>query len=137
VRKLGRVKCLYENFSCPELGEGKNFFGCMRCRQKREYFFNGVCDNCFYEIQRKEGCVCPFTKLKQGSLYYCSLCEEFHGPDSSVICRQCAEGQDSKNENFRRKETSFSSGSLGILVVIVVIVVGLFLVLKKRKKSSQ
>ncbi|CAG8590157.1 9899_t:CDS:2, partial [Scutellospora calospora] len=58
-----RIKCLYENLSKPG-SEGKSLFGCMRCSQSREYFFNGVCDNCFFEIQKEKN-MCKKCAEKQ------------------------------------------------------------------------
>jgi len=133
VRKLGGVKCLYENFSGPKLGEGKNFFGCMRCGQTREYFFDGVCDDCFCKIQKKKGCICPFIKLKQNSLYHCSLCEEFHGPDNSIVCKECVEKQVSQSVSGR----VFYGVFIFIGIIICLFLGWLFLVVMKKKKSSR
>lgn len=91
-RKLGIIKCLYENFSKPG-SEGKSLFECRKCKKMTEYFFNGVCPGCFCEVQKKENsCVCPFESMEEvNKNYYCSFCEEFHGSNNSVICKNCAE----------------------------------------------
>ena len=121
VRKLGKIKCLYENLSRPG-SEGKSLFGCSKCNQAREYFFNGVCDECFCKIQKeKDSCICPFVKLRHDELYYCSFCEEFHGPSSSVVCNECDKKQ---NVNVQRKKVFFN---VGLPSALVGIVIGFFL----------
>ena len=55
-----------------------------------EYFFNKVCKDCFFEVQKEKGsCVCPLEVIGKDKSYYCSFCEEFHGPGNSVVCREC------------------------------------------------
>lgn len=137
VRKLGRIKCLYENLSRPG-SEGKSLMECMKCKEMTEFFFNGVCPDCFCEVQKeKNSCVCPLTSMKEfGKVYYCSFCEEFHGAGSSVVCKECAKKQD---VNVQRKEAFFSVGLPSAFVGIVIgfFLGWLFLVKLRRKKPKK
>jgi hypothetical protein len=140
IRKLGRVRCLYENLSKPG-SEGKSFWGCAKCHKTAEFFFNGICNDCFCEVQKqKNSCVCPFGIIEEkDKFYYCSFCEEFHGPFHWTICKKCAEKEDAQNfnPNVQKKGAFFS---VGLPSVFVGVAIGLFLgwiffvVLKKKDK---
>jgi len=113
---LGKVRCLYENFS--ELGrKGKSLFGCSKCNKTSEVFYNEICEDCFYEVQKEKGCVCPFVKMKQKELYYCSLCEKFHSSSDSVICKECVKKQD---VYIQKKEAFFGVGLPSMFFGIII-----------------
>ena len=116
--------------------EGESLFGCMRCSQSREYFFNGVCDNCFFEIQKeKNSCVCPLEKMDRDRSYYCTLCEEFHGFGYWTMCKECAEKQD---VSVQRKKAFVSIGLPSMFVgVIVGFFFGWLFLVKLRKKGRK
>lgn len=139
IRKLGRVRCFYENLSKPG-SEGKSLFGCAKCHKTKEFFFNGICEDCFCEVQKeKNSCVCPLTVRKQGNIYYCSFCEEFHSPFHWTVCKECVKKQDAQNlTDVQKKEAFFS---IGLPSVFVGMVIGFFLgwlffvVLKSKNKK--
>ena len=89
-------------------------------------FWNGVCLDCFYEVQRKKGCVCPLTKArKEKKFYYCSFCDEFHYPGDPIICKECARKQDAY---FQRKEAIKKAIFIvGLPSMAVGIIIGFFL----------
>jgi hypothetical protein len=102
IRRLGRVKLLYYFYDKPCTGE--SLFGCLKCRRSSEAFLNGICKECFYEVQKKKGCVCPFEKGMPFFRYYCYLCEEFHD-GNAFLCKKCYEKEtalynEQKKENF-------------------------------------
>lgn len=141
IRKLGRVRCFYENLSKPG-SEGRSIFGCIKCHKETEYFFNGICGDCFCEVQKeKNSCVCPFKMVveKSGEFYYCSFCEEFHGPLHWTICKECAKKQDAQNLTGVQKKEAFFS--VGLPSAFVGVVIGIFLgwlffaAFKKKKKK--
>ena len=131
------IRCRYENFDEPGVREGKSLFSCERCKQTREYFFDEVCEDCFCEIQKKKGsCVCPFETMKQDRSYYCSFCEEFHGPSYSVMCKECANKNQDAYIQRKGKETSFGVVLASIFAGIVIgLFLGWLLLVKLRKKK--
>jgi len=139
IKKLGRVRCLYENLSKPG-SEGKSLWGCIKCHGETEYLFNGICDNCFCEVQKeKNSCVCPFETIKKkDKFYYCSFCEEFHSPFHWTVCKKCAEKQDVQNL-IQKKEAFFSVGlpSAFFGMIIGLFLGWLFFVVLKRKKIKK
>lgn len=139
VRKLERVRCFYENLSRPG-SEGKSFFGCVGCGKMAEYFFNGVCGDCFCKVQKeKNSCVCPFETTKD-KLCYCSFCEEFHSPLHWTLCKKCAKKQDNKSVGWSKKEIFYRIGLPSVFAGMVIgIFLGwlLFVVLIRKKKNQK
>jgi hypothetical protein len=114
----------------------------MKCRKTTEFFFNGICLDCFCKVQKeKSSCACPFETIKESSkFYYCSFCEEFHSPFHWTICKECAKKQDGQSVNAQKKEEFFSVGLPSMLVGVVVgFFLGylLFVVLRRKRKKQR
>lgn len=109
-----------------------------------ELFLNGICKNCFYEVQKVKGCVCPLTKINQGDLYYCSLCEKIHGLASLTLCKKCSKRceENEIKEGFFTKKTFLK---VILPTAIIALIIGFFLgwlllvklPRKRLKKSSK
>ena len=120
VRKIGRVKCLE--------WEGVQF-DCGRCGRMAETFWDRICMECFYEVKKEKSCVCPFMKLRQGKLYFCSLCDEFHYP--KIFCKECARKQETiKNAFFYVGLPSMAAG-----IIIGFFLCWLFLKIRQKKRK--
>lgn len=103
-----------------------------------EYFFDGICQDCFCKVQEgKGGCVCPFRAMKQDKFYHCSFCEEFHSPFHAIICKKCAEKQDSQNTNTQKEK--FFNTKLPFMLggIIIGLFIGWLLFVALRKKNNK
>lgn len=131
TRKLGKIKCLHEDFGEPNV---KSLFECSRCHVSNSYFFNGICLDCFCEIQKKKkSCVCPLIADKT---YYCSLCDECHGPQFSIVCKNCMKKQEELIERrggYNQKKMFLWIG-LSILSGIIIGFLLCWLLLSVNKK---
>lgn len=136
VRKLGKVRILYENFNDEATGRyGKSLFGCVKCDKSSEFILNGICKDCFLEDQKNKGCICPFKNWEAGGyVYYCSLCEKAHTP-GYAICRECVKKQDVSAERQRVFwKIVLPSSVVGIIIGFFL--GWLFLVKLRRKKNK-
>lgn len=127
-RKLGRINYLHWD---------RTRFQCANCGEMTDAFFNGVCTNCFCEVQKEKGCVCPISKLlEKGRPYYCSFCEEFHTTNNEIICRECKKKQDTHEQ---KKEAFLKVGLPSMLggVIIGFFLGWLFLVKLRKKKTKK
>ena len=84
----------------------------------KDFFFNGLCVDCFCKVQKDKSCVCPLTILsKEGRFYYCSFCEEFHTPHNAIVCKECAKKQDTYAQ---KKETFLKVGLPSVLGGLII-----------------
>lgn len=79
IRKLGAIKMT--------LFDESIFVGsCPKCKKIISAEFDGLCQECFWERERKRGCICIKDRWRHGK-YYCPICEEIH--ILGFKCREC------------------------------------------------
>lgn len=143
--------------TCPDCGKVRKLSGykivhnkkplfesrCIKCKKKVYHWIDKICSDCFWERERKRGCLCIFTKdynEKEGHHnninYYCPLCEEAHPREA--LCEECF-----KKEQAKYQSKYYNNKQLFFRVILptcgISLVIGFFLgwlLLRKYAKKK-
>lgn len=146
--------------TCPDCGKVRKLSGyesfhekkplcekrCIKCKQKTNHWIDKLCRKCFFEREKKRGCVCIFTKdynEKEGHHnninYYCPLCEEAHSREA--LCEKCFEKEQAKywGKLYTKKQLFLQIvlPTVGISLIIGFFLGWLFLVKLRKKKTKK